>query len=148
MAGLGSRNRNQSYGSQQQGARSEDQLGFVGGRDHAGHRSGGGGFGTGLVPFGADIFSEIDRSLMSLGSFTPSMKLDIHESDSTFHCSVDMPGVSSNDLNVECDDRTRTIHINVRKDRKEEREEDINGARVHRIERASGRFVRPVCCST
>lgn len=137
MGGVGSRHRGLGYGNTQAqggygGRASEDHLGFMAGPQ-------GNHIGAGLVPFGADIFSEMDRSLMHLGSFTPSMKLDIRENESTFSCSVDMPGVSANDLNVECDERSRTVRINVRKDRKEEREEDINGARVHRIERASGR---------
>jgi HSP20 family protein len=68
------------------------------------------------------------------GNWAPAV--DIHETDAEFTVKADLPEVKKEDVKVELDNGVLT----VQGERKQEKEE--KGKKVHKVERAYGRFVR------
>jgi HSP20 family protein len=62
--------------------------------------------------------------------------VDIHETDSKFVISVELPGMKKKDIALEVKDNT----LSVRGERRQEKESSEEG--VHRVERACGTFYR------
>ena len=66
--------------------------------------------------------------------------MDVAESDHAFEVKMDLPGVASNDVDVQIDNNTLT----VRGQRSQEKEEKDEAKHFHRVERYSGSFSRSV----
>ena len=105
------------------------------------------GFGSGfpsgrLVP--RKMFDDlIDQFLADSGNeFDEVMNaaMDVAETDQTFEIKMDLPGVDSNDVDIQIDNSTLT----VRGHRSEEKEEKNKKKQFHRVERFSGSFSRSV----
>lgn len=96
-----------------------------------------------LTPF-QTMDTLINTNMKTLGSFTPSMKLDIKETEKEYTCTLDMPGVTPKDLDLEWDEQTRTIHVQVHKGQEKETQETVQGQTIHRMERASGTGYRSI----
>lgn len=76
------------------------------------------------------------------GQFAEMMgtAMDVAETDQAFEIKLDLPGVASDEIEIQIDNNTLT----VRGERSEEKEETDEAKRFHRIERASGSFSRSV----
>lgn len=66
--------------------------------------------------------------------------MDVAETDQAFEIKMDLPGVGSDDVEVQIDNNTLT----VRGERSEEKEEKDEAKQFHRVERYSGSFSRSV----
>ena len=74
------------------------------------------------------------KETMMVADWIPS--LDISETDEAFHIVADLPSVKKSDLSVTLNNGVLTLHG-------ERREEwEAKDRKIHRIERAYGRFVR------
>ena len=85
-----------------------------------------------------DLFGEMLRGF-NLFRFPESdwaPSLDVHETDSALVVKVDLPGVTEDDLEITLEDGVLTIKGEKNSQKEEE------GKNWHRIERASGSFVR------
>ncbi len=69
-----------------------------------------------------------------------SAAMDVAETDQTFEVKMDLPGVCSDDVDIQIDNNTLT----VRGQRSEEKEEKDEKKQFHRVERYSGSFSRSV----
>lgn len=86
-------------------------------------------FGGGLLP--------TVRSLAPWsGTFAPS--INISESEKEFLVTVELPGVSENDIDLSVDNNTLTIKGEKRQDHEEK------GTGWHRVERSYGTFLRTI----
>jgi len=65
-----------------------------------------------------------------------SPRTDVEESDNGFNITMDLPGLTTDDFNIELKDGDLTITG------KRERETEENGSTYHRLERVSGQFRR------
>ena len=88
-----------------------------------------------------DPFSELNRLHDQLFGAAPAEQafrpaVDIHESETAFTVTAELPGVKSEDLHVDIEKNTLTL----RGERKLERDEERDGYR--RVERVYGSFVR------
>ena len=78
-----------------------------------------------------------------LASFNP-LSLDVVESDKAIEVTADIPGIKSDELDIEIHNGTLTI----RGERKHEFEETDKDKKVHRFERQFGSFSRTVALPT
>jgi HSP20 family protein len=83
-----------------------------------------------------DTFRSIDQGESTRGTMVPS--LDVHESESEFCLTADLPGVAEQDIDVQLEGDLLTI----RGEKKQERERDERG--YHVVERSAGNFQRSV----
>lgn len=74
------------------------------------------------------------KEMIMVADWTPSV--DISETDEAFHIAAELPEVKKEDIEVTVENGILTLQG----DRREERES--KGRKIHRIERAYGRFVR------
>jgi len=70
--------------------------------------------------------------------------MDVAETDQAFEIKLDLPGVKSDEVDIQIDNNTLTI----RGERSEEKEEKDEEKQYHRIERSSGSFLRSVTLPT
>jgi len=66
--------------------------------------------------------------------------MDVAETDQTFEVTLDLPGVKSDEVDIQINNNTLT----VRGQRSEEKEEKDEKKQYHRVERYSGSFARSV----
>lgn len=89
----------------------------------------------------SDLFQGLFRPLRGLapteGSPLPEMKIDVHESDTSYTVKAELPGVDKNDIDVKIDGNM--VSINAKIERNKEVKE---GERVIRRERYSGAISR------
>lgn len=83
------------------------------------------------------LFGEMDEMLVpfrrsSAGESMNSLSCDIHESESSYLLSMDLPGVSKEDINIEFSGN----HITVSAERKQE--QTVKDITAHRVERSYG----------
>lgn len=71
------------------------------------------------------------------GSRLMQPEIDIHEDDTTYHLAVELPGVERDDIDLSVDEDALIIRAH-----KEQRADDGDEGRVHRVERRFGRFER------
>jgi HSP20 family protein len=84
----------------------------------------------------------VDQFLTENGPMTEVMSaaMDVAETDQTFEVKMDLPGVGSDDVDIQIDNNTLT----VRGERSGESEEKDEKKHFHRVERYSGSFSRSV----
>jgi len=75
-----------------------------------------------------------DQASRASGDFTPRM--DICEADNRFVLSLDLPGVKSDDVQIEVEDNNLVIHGT------RQQVQESQGERFHRVERVFGAFRR------
>jgi len=89
----------------------------------------------------SDLFQGLFRPLRGLapteGASLPEMKIDVHESDTSYTVKAELPGVDKNDIDVKIDGNL--VSINAKVERNKEVKE---GERVIRRERYSGAISR------
>ena len=94
--------------------------------------------------FPRDLFEDFfDQYLQDNGGGLSQMmqaSMDVAETDQSFEVKLDLPGVNSDDVDIQIDNNTLT----VRGKREEESEEKDEEKQFHRIERYSGSFSRSV----
>jgi HSP20 family protein len=81
-----------------------------------------------------DVFE--DAFNWTEGTFVP--ELNVYETDKMFEITVELPGMSKEDMNISVDDNVLTISG----ERKAHHREEGNGRRYHRIESRFGTFTR------
>lgn len=96
--------------------------------------------GGNVVPF-ENLYKEMDNLVDGLlksndGAFAP--RINLAESDAEFEITVDLPGISSDDVSVELHEGKLTISGKV------ESHTDVEGKTFHRVERTTGEFRRVV----
>jgi HSP20 family protein len=83
-----------------------------------------------------DTLRSFDEGESTRGTMAPS--LDVHESESEFCLTADLPGVAEQDIDVQLEGDTLTI----RGEKKQESERDERG--YHVVERRAGNFQRSI----
>ena len=81
-----------------------------------------------------DVFE--DAFNWTEGSFVP--ELNVYETEKMFEITVELPGMSKDDIDISLDDNVLTISG----ERKAHHREDGNGRRYHRVESRFGTFSR------
>ncbi len=81
-----------------------------------------------------DVFEDAFNWVDTNGAFIP--ELNVYETDTHFEITVELPGMSKDDIDISLDDNILTIS-GERKAHKEE-----NGRRYHRVESRFGTFTR------
>ena len=81
----------------------------------------------------------LSESGTEFARFTP-LSMDVVESDQAFEITADIPGIKSDEIDIEIHNNTLTI----RGERKHEFEESDKEKKVHRFERQFGSFSRSI----
>ena len=92
------------------------------------------GLSKGLSSFFDDFFSDWTAPSTSLSRWTP--ETDLVETATDYQLSVDLPGISLEDIDVSIKDGV----LSISGERKTE--EETNGKHYYRMERSYGKFVR------
>lgn len=86
--------------------------------------------------FDSLLGSATESGIRPSGDFTPRM--DIYEADEKYVLSLDLPGVKSDDVQIELEDNNLVIHGT------RQGVQESQGERYHRVERVFGEFRRSV----
>jgi len=99
-------------------------------------------FNHALTPFSS---SQELRNFMNNSSFTNQlqpMKLDIIENPNEYVVRADVPGYTRENVKIEVDDATHTLHISAENRNEREDKGEKDGVTYHRVERSSGNVYR------
>jgi len=91
-----------------------------------------------------DIFDQYLSENLNEQSQLMNVSLDIAETDQAFEVKVDLPGIASEDVDIQIDNNTLTI----RGQRSEDSDETDENRQYHRVERYRGSFSRSVVLPT
>ncbi len=87
-----------------------------------------------------NIINDLDKSVnLEYGAFTP--KIDIKESEQQLHFTVELPGVSKENVKVTINEENLLV-ISGSKKREEKTEDKENGRTYLKVERSFGEFTR------